>query len=247
MSVIVKGGGGENVTPEVQAQNIKMDDISTTYDIPARADGATNKEQLQSNNGWLDGAKLKMSEELLPENIPYGKTVMGIVGEFSSSSSVSANASNGAIVVYDGGGILSTNCMLEGYGAFINGEEVVGSLPAQAYEITSVAIDTNSVTGEGNDGLLIQDTYTNLMSVEGVYGGGSNGSSKNSCLAFIAGNSGYIEFFAERSAGPEKFIESISALFDSGFVSFDDIYSSYDAVSYPSTLEIVVVGSPQIG
>ena len=246
MSVIVKGSGGENVTPEVQAQNIKMDDISTTYGIPARADGTTNKEQLQSNNGWLDGAKQKMSEELLPENIPYGKTVMGIEGEFSSSSSLSANASNGAIVVYDGGGILATNCMVEGYGAFIDGAEVVGALPAQAYEITSVAIDAIGDTGGGNDELSIQDAYTNLTSIEGVFGGGgSNGSSENNCLAFIAGNSGYIEFFAEPNPEGRR-IESISAIFGGGVIGFDDISSSSYAVGYPSTLEIVVVGSPYL-
>lgn len=245
MSVIVKGGGGENVTPEVQAQNIKMDDISTTYGIPARADGTTNKEQLQSNNGWLDRAKQKMSEELLPENIPYGKTVMGIEGEFSSSSSVSANASNGAIVVYGGGGIPVTNCMLEGYGAFINGEEVVGSLPAQAYEITSVAIDADIVLNE----LSIQDTYTNLASIVGVYGGGRNylNNPRRDSIAFIAGASGFIEFFVEGPADLERDFKTISALFDGGVVGFDVISASGSPGLYPSTLEIVVVGSPQIG
>ena len=53
MSVIVKGGGGENVTPEVTAQTPVIAQIAENLGVTITTPSGTNKQILQGNNANL--------------------------------------------------------------------------------------------------------------------------------------------------------------------------------------------------
>lgn len=113
--------------------------------------------------------------------------------------------------------------------------------PAQAYEITSAAINVD----DSLNSFLIQSVYTNILSFMGVYGGGNNDSYEYKCLAFFEGDFGWIETFGQNKEGSyEREVTDCSVYFDNGEVSFDFMAVEYPIAYIPSTLELVVVGSP---
>ena len=63
MSVIVKGGGGENVTPEVTAQTPVITQIAENLGVTITTPSGTNKQILQGNNANLLNIKNNAKKE----------------------------------------------------------------------------------------------------------------------------------------------------------------------------------------
>lgn len=87
MSVIVKGGGGENVTPEVTAQTPVITQILEGLVGKAQGANATADKILEGYSAYVGGQLVNgeydpatADPDLIPENIREGIDIFGVLG-----------------------------------------------------------------------------------------------------------------------------------------------------------------------